>query len=211
MSEEFELPQTVNFSDGDIEAQNKRDQLKEGYVFQELTRSQLMVSRNSGNLMFKQTWSPVTDDGTVIKKLQSTNFLVLPFSAGNGHTAPNTLGICRSYLVATGRLPRIPRWDGEAKHWVKEDGGTIDGGPDGKAEKDAIAKNLDNKAFGILQGWYNDAMESGKNGEEQVGDQLLTLVKASPDGQYRNIKKFVTEAGDEGDVVTGDTAKDFTA
>lgn len=192
----------ILYSNADLERALTRKVLREGWYKAVVTNaSEKQASSAKGTLFTELTLNLMDAQGSPTK-FTVKHRLWMPFANPEvaGHTAPNTIGICASYLQATSpkAYPQLPYKDGM--------------GPDGRPQyfDPATGEHSSSEIYSRRQRelYANTLAEMNKrlfDPQRYFGDEayiLVNLVQGNGDSKFPNIKKFSAELPANAELIT---------
>ena len=184
------VPTQISYTDSDINTAASRRVLRPGgYAF--VVTSVDRAETKKGHMMLKCTVAPLKDpsngDSTASPTARHNLFVPIKNPTVEDHEAPNTLGLCHSFLRAiewdgeSGTIPPYPRFDGAAKTWSL-DGEDID-------EKEAKTARHDAAAATIA------AMVDIWNGPDTL-KRYAFKAESFINGSFVNLRNFASSGED---------------
>jgi hypothetical protein len=145
-----QVPDDISYDASDVKRASARPNLRltgtnERYKFVVSAPAKKSVNEKSGNFTLQLELRPLDSENT--PKTPSIRFQLfppMPNKERENHKAPNTMGLCRSYLEAVGAegVKKTPKWNSDAQGWVREDGSVIPQSQKAAADAEIEAANM---------------------------------------------------------------------
>jgi hypothetical protein len=192
------VPDEIHYDAEDVNRANSKPVLRltgpNEYIKFVVTGPAQKKVGDNGNYQLSLTCAPVDDDGNAkFPTIRNNLFPPVRNKDHEGHKAPNTSGLCMTYLLATGTkgITRFAKWSSDAQGWVKPDGAVITS----KTEAEEFNRKATEAVIAAMVDRWKDPSLFER-------DTFFAQVKMDKTGKYRNIDGITGELPGDATLIT---------